>query len=92
MIKQLFINLGRLLMLGVWGILLLNLFHPFPSPLKYFMHVAMVFMFFMHGLQLMMLKSTLPKEGPKLTGWQEFTIFVFGVFELLAWQQKNNKK
>lgn len=91
MIKTLFINLGRLLMLGVWGILLLNLFQPFPSPLKYFMHVAMAFMFFMHGLQLIMLKTTLPKDGEKIGGWQEFRIFVFGVFELLAWQRKQKQ-
>ncbi|GKX50763.1 DUF1145 family protein [Budvicia aquatica] len=91
MIKTLFINLGRLLMLGVWGILLLNLFQPFPSPLKYFMHVAMAFMFFMHGLQLIMLKTTLPKDGEKISGWQEFRIFVFGVFELLAWQRKQKQ-
>ena len=91
MIKTLFINLGRLLMLGVWGILLLNLFQPFPSPLKYFMLVAMAFMFFMHGLQLIMLKTTLPKDGEKISGWQEFRIFVFGVFELLAWQRKQKQ-
>ncbi len=91
MIKTLFINLGRLLMLGVWGILLLNLFQPFPSPLKYFMHVAMAFMFFMHGLQLIMLKTTLPKDGEKISGWQEFRIFVFGAFELLAWQRKQKQ-
>ena len=91
MIKTLFINLGRLLMLGVWGILLLNLFQPFPGPLKYFMHVAMAFMFFMHGLQLIMLKTTLPKDGEKISGWQEFRIFVLGVFELLAWQRKQKQ-
>lgn len=89
MLKQIFINVGRLLMLGVWGFLLLNLFQPFPSPLKYFMHVAMAFMFLMHGLQLLMLKSTLPKDGPTISKWQEIKIFVFGVFELVAWQQKN---
>lgn len=88
MIKTIFINLGRLLMLGVWSILLLNLVQPFPSPLKYFMHVAMIFMFFMHGLQLIMLKTTLPRDGKKMGGWQEFRIFMFGIFELLAWQQK----
>ena len=38
------INLGRLLMLCVWGFLLSNLFHPFPKPLKYFIDVALFFM------------------------------------------------
>ena len=52
------INAGRLLMLGVWGFMVLNLIHPFPKPLNYFIHVAMVFTFFMHGLQLTLLKAT----------------------------------
>lgn len=81
------INLGRLLMSGVWFFLLLNLFQPFPKPLRYFINVAMIFMFLMHGLQLVLLKSTQPKDQP-ISGWQQLKIFVFGVFELLAWQKK----
>ncbi|PHZ27301.1 DUF1145 family protein [Yersinia bercovieri] len=81
------INLGRLLMLGVWFFLLLNLFQPFPTPLRYFINVAMIFMVLMHGLQLILLKSTQPKDQP-ISGLQQFKIFVFGVFELLAWQKK----
>ncbi len=30
------INIGRLLMLCVWGFLILNLVHPFPRPLNIF--------------------------------------------------------
>lgn len=64
--KQLVINIGRLMMVVVWGFLLLNLFSPFPSPLKYFLYVATGFTLFMHGLQLALLKSTLPKDGEKM--------------------------
>ncbi|MDN0094260.1 DUF1145 family protein [Yersinia rohdei] len=81
------INLGRLLMLGVWFFLLLNLFQPFPTPLRYFINVAMIFMVLMHGLQLVLLKSTQPKDQP-ISGLQQFKIFAFGVFELLAWQKQ----
>ncbi|CNI92455.1 MULTISPECIES: DUF1145 family protein [Yersinia] len=81
------INLGRLLMLGVWFFLLLNLFQPFPTPLKYFINVALIFMVLMHGLQLVLLKSTQPKDQP-ISSLQQVKIFVFGVFELLAWQKK----
>jgi putative membrane protein len=45
------INLGRLLMLCIWIFLLSNIVHPFPKPMRYFLDVAMVFMFFMHGIQ-----------------------------------------
>ncbi|CAK8739519.1 hypothetical protein SODG_003076 [Sodalis praecaptivus] len=38
------INLGRLLMLMVWGFLLFNLIQPFPKPLKYFLDIG-----FFHG-------------------------------------------
>lgn len=83
------INLGRLLMLCVWGFLLANLFNPFPKPLKYFIDIALFFMVVMHGLQLVLLKSTQPKESP-ISRWQETKIFIFGVFELLAWNKKQS--
>ncbi|MTH45419.1 DUF1145 family protein [Intestinirhabdus alba] len=86
------INLGRLLMLCVWAFLLLNLMQPFPRPLNIFVNVALVFMVLMHGLQLALLKATVPKEGPQLTAGEKIRIFLFGVFELLAWQKKPGLK
>jgi len=82
------INLGRLLMLCVWAFLLLNIVHPFKYPANIFINVALVFMILMHGLQLALLKATQPKEGPPLTAAHKARIFVFGVFELVAWQKK----
>ncbi|MGK3440850.1 DUF1145 domain-containing protein, partial [Klebsiella pneumoniae] len=52
------INIGRLLMLCVWGFLILNLVHPFPRPLNIFVNVALIFTVLMHGMQLALLKST----------------------------------
>jgi len=82
------INVGRLLMLCIWGFLLFNIIHPFPKPMKYFLDVAMVFMFFMHCLQVMLLKATQGKDQTKIGTWLQVRIFLFGVFELLAWQKK----
>ncbi|MDW8845254.1 DUF1145 family protein [Erwinia sp. MMLR14_017] len=82
------INAGRLLMICVWAFLLLNLVHPFPKPLKYFIDVALFFMVVMHGLQLVLMRATQPKDAPKLSGLMQIKIFFFGVFELLAWQKK----
>lgn len=91
--KMMLINLGRLLMLFVWAFLILNLVHPFPRPLNIFVNVALVFMALMHGMQLALLKSTIPKEGPQMTTGEKIRIFLFGVFELLVWQKKfKNKK
>lgn len=81
------INVGRLLMVCVWGFMVFNLIHPFPNPLKYFMDIAMVFMIFMHALQTIFLKATLPK-GEKISGLVQTRIFFFGVFEMLAMQKK----
>ncbi|WP_071825910.1 DUF1145 family protein [Phytobacter massiliensis] len=82
------INLGRLLMLFVWAFLLFNLFAPFPKPLNIFVNVALVFTVFMHAIQATMMKKSLPKEGPQMTRFEEFRIFLFGVFELLVWLKK----
>ena len=82
------INVGRLLMLGVWAFLLLNLVHPFPRPMNIFVNVAFIFTTFMHALQMVMLKNGLPKDGPQMTGWQQLRVFIFGVFELLVWMKK----
>lgn len=86
------INLGRLLMVCVWAFLLLNLVQPFPKPLTYFVNVAFFFMVIMHGLQLVLLRATQPKDGAKLSRATQLKIFVFGVFELLAWQKKHYPK
>jgi len=89
------INLGRLLMVGVWAFLILNLIHPFPRPLNIFVNVALIFTAFMHALQ-MMLKTALPKDGPQMTTLEQWRVFLFGVFELLVWQKRlkamQNKK
>ncbi|WP_446908546.1 DUF1145 family protein [Klebsiella pneumoniae] len=77
------INLGRLLMLCVWAFLLLNLFQPFPKPLNIFVNVALIFM-----ILLTLLKATQPKEAPPLSRFEQIRIFIFGVFELVAWQKK----
>lgn len=82
------INFGRLLMLCIWAFLLSNIIHPFPKPMRYFLDVAMVFMFFMHGVQVMLLKATQAKDQPAIGFWLQLRIFLFGVFELLAWQKK----
>lgn len=85
---MIWINLGRLLMIGVWGFMLANLISPFPHPLNIFMIVAMGFTLIMHGFQVLLLRASQGKEKGPLSRAQEARIFLFGVFELLAWQKK----
>ncbi|XBS69635.1 DUF1145 family protein [Acerihabitans sp. KWT182] len=82
------INLGRLLMLLVWCFLIFNVVQPFPRPLKYFFDVALIFMVLMHLLQLLLLKVSITKSEPKFTLAFQVRMFLFGVFEMLAWQKK----
>lgn len=86
------INFGRVLMAFIWVVLLLNLVHPATKPLKYFIDVALIFMVVMHGLQVVLLKATQSKDAPKMSRLEEFKLFFFGVFELLAWQKKHFPK
>lgn len=86
------INAGRVLMIFVWAFLLLNLVQPFPKPLTYFVNVALFFMVIMHGLQLVLMRTTQPADAAKLSGVMQLKVFFFGVFELLAWQKKHFPK
>ncbi|MGK2888359.1 MAG: DUF1145 family protein [Candidatus Malihini olakiniferum] len=85
---MIWINLGRLLMIGVWGFLIINLIAPFPRPLNIFMMVVMGFTLLMHGFQVLLLRSSHGKEQVPLSRALEARIFLFGVCELLAWQKK----
>lgn len=84
------INIGRLLMLCVWGFLILNLVHPFPRPLNIFVNVALIFTVLMHGMQLALLKSTLPKDGPQMTTAEKVRIFLSAC--LNCWPGRRNLK
>lgn len=86
------VNAGRLLMVCVWAILLLNLVAPFPAPLNWFVIIAFIFMIIMHGLQLLLLRTSLSNSRPRLSRLTQLKIFFFGVFELLAWQKKQAAK
>ncbi|MGL4858325.1 MAG: DUF1145 domain-containing protein [Enterobacteriaceae bacterium] len=81
------IVLGKALMLVVWCVLLLNLLSPFPKPLMYFMHIALIFMVITHGLQMLLFKASM-KAQHTMTFRQQCSLFLFGVFELLVWRKK----
>lgn len=58
--------------------LLMNIVHPAPKPLKYFIDVALFFMVVMHGLQLVLLRATQSKDAPALSGYTQLKIFFSG--------------
>lgn len=83
-----FINIGRLLMLLVWTVMLYNMFIPFAKPLNYILNIAFIFMVIMHILKLIMLKIALANEQIQFSKAAQIRLFFFGVFELLAWQKQ----
>ena len=80
-----FIILAKLLMLVVWGILLINLFIPFPGKMALVLYLLLGFTFFMHLLQLLVVYGAFAKEL-KLSKSEIGQIFIFGVFKL--WEIK----
>ncbi len=85
------INLGRIVMLVVWGFLFYNLVDPFPVPVNYFLYVAMAFTVIMHGLKVVMISALVQPNEPPVTLADKWSIFIFGIFGLLARQKKLNQ-
>ncbi|SQI80755.1 membrane protein [Klebsiella oxytoca] len=76
-------------MLCVWGVFIAeSVPNRSQSRSNIFVNVALIFMILMHGLQLTLLKATQTKEMPPLGRFEQIRIFIFGVFELVAWQKK----
>ncbi len=82
------INIGRLLMLLIWTVLIYNFIIPLVKPVNYILNAAFAFMIIMHILKLFMFKLTLANEQGQLSKVAQLRLFLFGVFELLAWQKK----
>lgn len=81
------LNLGRLLMLCLWAVMLSNVFHPFPRPTNVLMNIALIFTLFMHGLQLLLMHLSLAGQQGRLAWSTKVKIFVFGSMALLTKQK-----
>lgn len=81
-----FITFAKLLMVIIWGLLLSNLFFPFPGKMAIVFYLLLGFIFFMHLIQLLVIYGAF-SEKLKLTKSEALQIFIFGVFKL--WQIKN---
>lgn len=82
------INLGRLADAVRLGLSVIESVSALPEAAEYLCQRRADFMILMHGLQLTLLKATQPKEAPPLSRFEQIRIFIFGVFELVAWQKK----
>lgn len=81
-----FINFAKLLMIIIWGLLLSNLFIPFPGKIAIIFYLLLAFVVVMHLIQLLVIYGAF-SEKLKLSKSEALQIFIFGVFKL--WQIKD---
>lgn len=85
---KIFIFIAKLAIAFVWVILGINIVEPFHGSTALMLYVLTVFLFFMHGLQMLIFMGAF---GDKLalSKWERWSILVFGIFALLDIRQKH---
>jgi len=81
-----FISFAKALMIIIWGLLIANLFFPFPGKAALAFYFLLAFVVAMHAIQLLVIYGAFA-EKLKLTKKEGFAIFFFGVFKM--WQLKD---
>ncbi|MGL4270580.1 MAG: DUF1145 domain-containing protein [Plesiomonas sp.] len=82
------LNLGRLLMLLVWALLLTNLVHPLsPHTLSVLLYLLLGLTLMMHALQLLLARTLLGKARP-LGRSGSLRVLLFGVLELIPLRRR----
>lgn len=87
-----FILIGKLFYLALWGFLLLNLVRPFPGAAHALLIIALAGFVLIHGLQAWLLSSTLTRQERERDRFLVLRAFLFGVFEALSWKKKQQQK
>jgi putative membrane protein len=72
----------------VWLILLLNLFMPFPGKAAIALYIMAVFLFMMHAVQMMIFIGAFG-DKINISGWEKWSILIFGIFSLLDIRRKH---
>ena len=66
----------------VWLVLLLNIFMPFPGKAAIALYIMTGFLFMMHAVQMLIFIGAFG-DKIKITGWEKWSILIFGIFALL---------
>lgn len=83
------IILGKLAMLSAWGVLVYCFINPvLPQIAKIGFTCMMIFVFIMHCLQLLMVKSALKDTPHKISTWQTIQICFLGSPALMEIKEK----
>lgn len=86
-----FILIGKLFYLFIWLFLLFNLIYPYPRPANIVVNIGLAAFVIMHGLQAVILQSTMTNQEKEEDKFKALRLFLFGVFEALSWKNKNKK-
>lgn len=87
-----FILLGRIIYLAIWGFLLFNLVHPYKAPANIVGNIALATLILVHGLQAWVLNSTLTSQEKAQDRFKVLRFFIFGVVESISWKEKSRKR
>ncbi|WP_104400956.1 DUF1145 domain-containing protein [Vibrio penaeicida] len=71
----------------VWLVLLINIFHPFPGKAAIALYIMTAFLFFMHGLQMLIFLGAFG-DKISISRWEKWSILIFGIFSLLDIRRK----
>ncbi|OCG56650.1 MULTISPECIES: DUF1145 domain-containing protein [unclassified Gilliamella] len=83
-----FIFIGKVLYSFIWLFLLFNLIHPYPKPANVVANVGLIAFAVTHGLQALMLNSTMTNQEKQQDKFKVLRLFLFGIFESLSWKDK----
>ncbi|MCF1426462.1 MAG: DUF1145 domain-containing protein [Shewanella sp.] len=78
---------GKTMTLFAWGVMIFNLFMPFPGNTGLALNILLLVTAFMHAMQVLMFYSMFSQQM-KLTKKDFLTVFGFGVFALLEYRKK----
>ncbi|EMA8959746.1 DUF1145 domain-containing protein [Vibrio fluvialis] len=72
----------------VWLVLFINIVMPFPGKAAIALYIMTAFLFFMHGLQMLIFVGAFG-DKVKMNGWEKWSILIFGIFALLDIRRKH---
>ncbi|WP_318439616.1 DUF1145 domain-containing protein [Photobacterium leiognathi] len=82
------ILIAKLAIAFVWLVLLINIVHPFPGVAAMALYIMTAFLFMMHGLQMLIFIGAFG-DKINMSGWEKWSILVFGIFALLDIRRKH---
>ncbi len=71
----------------IWGVLIFNIFMPFPGKSAIALYIMTGFLFMMHAVQMLIFIGAFG-DKVKITGREKCSILIFGIFALLDIRKK----